>query len=93
MVIDNPDININKKMKARENSKTSIGQYKALINELNKKRIHHSFTLDEYLSLEDKKCEYCNKQRHSVCPKNLQLGDVSENLQPVFTKWRARSNQ
>lgn len=80
---ENPSLNEKRKLKAREAILTPEGKYKAIILSLNKLKIEHNFSYEEYLSLYDKTCDYCNSPRHLICPKNKGLGYISGNIQPV----------
>ena len=88
MVKDNPKINEDRARKAREVSKTPIGKFRTMISALNKNDLHHSITFEEYFSLLENKCEYCyaDREKFSVCPKDINLGYVSGNLMAVCEK-------
>lgn len=82
-VKNNPEINKKRRIEASELNKTPKGKYLQLIHSLRQNKIYYNFTLEDYLLLSDKSCDYCKGERHSICPRVISDGYIVGNLQPV----------
>jgi hypothetical protein len=82
---NDPSINQRKADKARLKNLTPEGKCDTLTHSLRKSGIEYSFSKEDFLSLKDYKCEYCNgdRDKYSVVPRDLNVGYTAENLQPV----------